>query len=116
MANGQYRYVFEQDGTERITIVSVDSGGRKVPGPEEQMLGLAPGWSPDGRYLLFLRRQPGFDRGLTRGAPHFVVIRDMVTGTERTFPTSLGELAPAGWFSDSKAILVRIRQPNNVFL
>jgi Tol biopolymer transport system component len=116
MTNGQYRYVFEQDGTERITIVSVDEGGRKVSGPEEHMLGVGPAWSPDGRYLMFQRRQPGFDRGLTRGAPHFIVIRDMVNGTERTLQSPLGELQPTGWFSDSKAILARIRQPNNVFL
>jgi Tol biopolymer transport system component len=106
---GVYEYVFQQDGVEQIVIIPMDKSGRKQPGAEEHLVGTRPIWSPDGKYMLFTRRQPGFDRGQQRGAPHFAVVRNMISGEERTFPASLGELQLTdSWFSDGRGILTRV--------
>lgn len=59
-------------------------------------------WSPDGRYLAFVRRGPDDSASLTLGSK--LVLQDAETGSERELSTEMRYMHEVGWAPDGSLI------------
>jgi Tol biopolymer transport system component len=104
MRAGSYFYREGQtEWLETVSIMEVKAGtapdkARVV----ETFTGLAPSWSPDGKFIAFKRHLPG-----GKSDDYVLVIRSLVTGDEKMYPSSLGTTGSGMplWFHDSASLL-----------
>jgi Tol biopolymer transport system component len=77
--------------------------GDKLPA---DLVGLRPSWSPDGKYIAYLRPKPG------GGSDTELVIRTLATGDERRYSPGndarIGAYDKPLWFPDGHALLQRV--------
>ena len=73
---------------------------------QADLVGLRPSWSPDGKYLAYLRPKPG------GGYDEELVVRTLATGDERRYPpdndAKIGAYDKPLWFPDGHALLQRV--------
>ena len=97
-----------------VYIAPVDLEGLRVSGPPARLsehgtgTNSAPQWSPDGRYIAFLRG--------TTARTQTIVIRHVSDGVERTLPTEIQNAFPNmnhgfDWFPDGQSLLLRDMHP-----
>ena len=94
----------------QVYTASIDvEGGQllSVPTPVEEPSATqtqAGEWSPDGRYLAYIRRAPGGAR------PGTVVIRSITGGETRELDVELRQIRQLMWDADSRSLLLFARQ------
>ena len=100
----------------QVHTASIDvAAGRllSVPTPVEEPSGSqteSGEWSPDGRYLSYLRRAPGGSR------PQALVIRSIAGGDTREFELRLRQVRSAFWATDSRSLLLLGREDTHANL
>jgi len=103
---GSYFYQQNRDEIEYITVAKVPTAGGKAPSAasnaSENIVGLRPVWSPDGKSIAFKRHHLG-----NSDAYDLVVLSLATPGEERTYTTTLGFTSAneALWLNDGMGIV-----------
>lgn len=95
----QIALVLPVNGSLQLAVVDVDGGAARVltSGPGSSV---SPGWSPDGRFLLYVHRN--------RGMSHIYRIRPDGSGKRRLTRSTVGNAFP-GWSADGRALVFAAR-------
>lgn len=107
--DGSYYYGL-QTGMQDVYVATLDPATGQILKPpisvSQRFVGsnTAPDWSPDGRYLAYIRVQPGPVPESV--GPKFVVIRALETGEERELAPKLNDFARLRWSPDGRFLLV----------